>query len=111
MRAKLTNGNGNVPRIPPLRLRGGLELASRNVTLRGEVEWVDAQNRIAATETSTDSFTLVNLSASWRATPGVTLMLSGNNLFDVDARRHASYTKDFVPLAARDIRVTARMTF
>ena len=111
VRAKLTNGNGNVPRIPPLRLRGGLELASRNVTLRGEVEWVDAQNRIAATETSTDSFTLVNLSASWRATPGVTLMLSGNNLFDVDARRHASYTKDFVPLAGRDIRVTARMTF
>jgi iron complex outermembrane receptor protein len=39
------------------------------------------------------------------------LMLSANNIFDVDARRHASFTKDFVPLAGRDVRLSARVSF
>jgi len=37
--------------------------------------------------------------------------LTGNNLFDVNARRHASDLKDFAPLAGRDIRLTARLGF
>jgi iron complex outermembrane receptor protein len=41
----------------------------------------------------------------------VSLTLSANNLFDVDARRHASFLKDFAPLAGRDIRLTARASF
>jgi iron complex outermembrane receptor protein len=111
VRAKLNHGNGDLPRIPPLRLRGGLELTSQTLSLRGEVEWADDQTRIGAGETATDGFTLVNASASWKPMQGVTLILSGNNLFDVDARRHASFTKDFVPMAGRDIRVTARLSF
>ncbi len=35
-------------------------------------------------------------------------MLSANNIFDVTARRHASFLKDFAPLAGRDLRVTLR---
>ncbi len=114
VRAELSNGGGDLPRIPPLRLRGGLELASPTLSLRGEVEWADDQERIAAFETATDGFTLVNLSASWKPLGregGVTLIASANNLFDVDARRHASFTKDFVPLNGRDVRVTARFSF
>jgi len=38
-------------------------------------------------------------------------VLSVNNLFDVEARRHASFTKDFAPLAGRDIRASARLSF
>jgi iron complex outermembrane receptor protein len=34
-----------------------------------------------------------------------------NNLFDVDARRHASFLKDYAPLAGRDFRITARFEF
>jgi len=34
--------------------------------------------------------------------------LSANNIFDADARRHASFLKDFAPLAGRDIRATIR---
>ena len=37
-------------------------------------------------------------------------MLSANNIFDVEARRHASFLKDFAPLAGRDIRLTARIS-
>ncbi len=114
VRARLANGGGNVPRIPPLRLRGGVELDSSQWQLSAEVEWNARQNRIAAFESATDAFTLVNLSATWHPLGrerGVSLILSGNNLFDVVARRHASFTKDFAPLAGRDIRLTARASF
>lgn len=114
VRAELSGNGGDLPRIPPLRLRGGLELASDVVSLRGEVEWADDQTRIAAFERPTEGYTLVNLSASWKplgADGGVTLILSGNNLLDAVARRHASFTKDFVPLAGRDIRATVRLSF
>ena len=62
----------------------------------------------------TDDFTLVNASLSWHPfgdASETTLIVSANNIFDVDARRHASFTKDFVPLPGRDIRVAARFSF
>lgn len=114
VRAELSGNGGDLPRIPPLRLRGGLELASDVASLRGEVEWADDQTRIAAFERPTDGYTLVNVSASWKplgADGGVTLILSANNLFDTVVRRHASFTKDFVPLAGRDLRATLRLSF
>ena len=39
------------------------------------------------------------------------LIASANNLFDVTARRAASFTKDYVPLGGRDFRLTARFSF
>jgi iron complex outermembrane receptor protein len=106
-------GNGPAPRIPPLRLLGGIEAQGDRLTARAEVEHVFAQDRIAATETPTDGFTLVNASLSVKPFAGndrTTLLLSANNIFDVEARRHASVLKDFAPLAGRDIRVTARFS-
>ncbi|MBL0925810.1 MAG: TonB-dependent receptor, partial [Sphingomonadaceae bacterium] len=113
-RAKITNGGGNIPRIPPLRLLGGVELTSGAFDLRGEVEWTEDQDRTATFETPTEGFTLVNASATWRPfgqDRNIALIASANNIFDVTARRAASFTKDFVPLAGRDFRVTARLSF
>ncbi len=107
-------GIGPVPRIPPLRLRGGAELEFGPLHLRGEVDWNDKQVRVGSSETPVDSFTLVNLSAVWHAMGDegpLTLSLSGNNLFNVSARRAASFTRDFVPLAGRDIRLSAKLSF
>jgi iron complex outermembrane receptor protein len=104
----------HVPRIPPLRVLGGLEAQGERVDARVEVEWTDDQTRVAQFETPTEGFTLVNASLSWRPLPdtkNLTLMLSANNIFDVEARRHASFTKDYVPLAGRDFRLTARASF
>jgi len=105
---------GPVPRIPPLRLLGGVEAQAPQVTARAEVEHVFEQNRIAAFETPTDDYTLVNASVAFRPfgrDNNTTLLVSANNLFDVVARRHASFLKDFAPLSGRDLRATVRVSF
>lgn len=104
---------GPAPRIPPARVLGGLEAQSDRLTGRFEVEHVFRQGRIAAFETPTDGYTMVNASVGFNPfgkDRGIGVTLSANNLFDVDARRHTSFLKDFAPLAGRDIRVTARFT-
>jgi iron complex outermembrane recepter protein len=114
VRAKLSNGGGNVPRIPPLRLLGGLEAQADRFDARAEVEWVADQNKTASFESRTDGHTLVNAALTWHPfgkRDETSVTLSANNIFDVDARRHASFTKDFVPLAGRDIRLAARFSF
>lgn len=108
------NGGGPLPRIPALRLLGGVEAQSDRVTGRVEVEWVDGQDRIAAFETATKGYTMVNASLAIKpfgADSPFNFTLSANNLFDVDARRHASFLKDYAPLGGRDIRIGARFAF
>ncbi|MEO5586751.1 MAG: TonB-dependent receptor, partial [Novosphingobium sp.] len=106
------DGFGPAPRIPPLRVQGGLTLASAAFDLRGQVEHVTAQNRVAPLETPTPGFTMVNAEVTWRPwgkQHPLSLTLAANNIFDVDARRHASFLKDYAPLAGRDIRLTAKL--
>ncbi len=107
-------GAGPAPRIPPFRLMGGLEAQSDRVQGRIEVEWTSAQDRLAEFETPTRGFTFVNASVQFkplRNNPNTSVTLAANNIFDVDARRHASFLKDVAPLAGRDIRLTARLNF
>ena len=108
------HGVGPAPRIPPFRLLGGLEAQAANWDGRVEVERVARQDRVAEFETETAGFTLVNASVAWRPwgrKRETAIVLSANNIFDVEARRHASFTKDFVPLAGRDIRLSAHLSF
>ncbi len=105
-------GNGPAPRIPPLRLIGGLAAASDRLDGRIEIEHAAAQKRVALLETATPAYTLVNASLSWRpfaSEPHSSLSLSANNLFDVVALRHSSLLKEEAPLAGRDIRLTLRL--
>ena len=102
---------GPVPRIPPFRVLGGIEAQSPRLDARVEVERVARQTRVAEFETATPGFTTVNASLSFKPFGGdnpTTLLISANNLFDVEARRHASFLKDYAPLAGRDIRITLR---
>jgi iron complex outermembrane recepter protein len=107
-------GEGPAPRIPPFRLLAGLEAQSTDLDARVEAEFVAEQDRLAPFENVTDGFTLVNASLAWRPWgrhSHATFILSANNLFDVDARRHASLTREFAPLAGRDVRLSARLSF
>ncbi|MEL6874564.1 MAG: TonB-dependent receptor [Pseudomonadota bacterium] len=108
------DGSGPSPRIPPLRVLGGIEANTDTLGGRFEVEWVDSQSRTTTFELPTDGHTLVNASVSWKPFGPESehiLILTADNIFDVDARRHASFTKDFVPLPGRNIKVAARISF
>ena len=103
---------GPAPRIPPLRVRGGVEARTGLLSVRGEIEHAFAQERIADFETATGAFTLVNASLAVRPfgrNDATTVLLEAANLFDVNARRHSSFAKDYAPLAGRDLRVTLRV--
>lgn len=103
-----------LPRIPPLSLLGALEAEMGRFDARAEVQWFDEQDEVAPFETTTDSFTHVNASLAWRPLQGadnVTVLLQANNIFDVTGRRHASFTKDFVPLAGRNFKLSVRTSF
>jgi len=110
--ARLVN-LGPVPRIPPLRVRGGLEYDSPAIDLRGEVEWNAKQDRVTTYEYPTSAYTLVNLSATWRPMGKggpVSLILAADNLLDATGRLATSETRDFVPIAGRDVRLTAKIS-
>ncbi len=113
VRATLADGSP-VPRIPPLSLAGALEASVDHFDLRAEVQWNDGQDRVSAHERPTDGYTFVNLSLAWHPLEGsenVTLLLQADNLFDVEARNHTSFTKEFVPMAGRNVKLTARASF
>lgn len=111
--AELADGIA-VPRIPPLSLLGALEAQTDTFDVRGEVQWFDDQDRVTVFETPTEGFTLVNALVAWRPLRGnknVTLQLAADNILDVNGRRHASFTKDFVPLMGRNFRASVRLSF
>ncbi len=113
VRATITDV-GPAPQIPPLRLKGVLTGARGPVDGRIEVERVTAQNRIAANETRTPGYTMVNLGIDWHPMAennALTLSLQADNLFDVEARRASSLLKDYAPLAGRNIKASARFSF
>jgi iron complex outermembrane receptor protein len=113
VRAKIKSF-GDAPAIPPFRLLAGISGERGSVTGRVEVEKVARQSKTAPEELPTSGYTMVNASFDWtplKDDPDLTLSVTGNNLFDVEARRHASELKDYAPLAGRDIRLTARLGF
>ncbi len=114
VRADLRGGLGPVPRIPPFRVIGGAEVTGGALGGRIEVEHAARQDRIAAFEDETPPWTMLNASLVWRPLGLRNLsavVLSANNILDVEARRHASFLKNEAPLAGRDLRLSARFSF
>lgn len=111
---ELTDGLGDLLRIPPVSLLGALEGEMDGFTVRGEVQWFGAQNNVAEFETETDDFAFLNLYVSWRPledNQNVVLQLAAENLADVTGRRHSSFTKEFVLLPGRNVRASVRVSF
>lgn len=112
VRAELDDGSP-VPLIPPLSARYALTAQTRQLEGRVEVGLFDDQDRTAEYETKTDGFTMVDASLAWKPWRGnrnLTVIAQVDNIFDVDARRHSSVTKDFVPMAGRNFRLSARIS-
>ncbi len=119
VRASFTGG-GNVPRMPPARLGGGLVWRDANWVARINLLHAFAQNAIAATgETPTKGYDLLKAELSYKMVfaPGdslgreMTLGLVGNNLLNADMRNSVSYRKNEVLLPGANLRIFATILF
>ncbi len=113
VRGELDDG-GDLPQIPPLRLGGGIHYDQGELHVGVDAFYYDKQDKIAANELPTASFTMVDLETSYRLPLGAThlfVFLRGSNLLDEDARQHASPLKDIAPLPGRSFHLGARAEF
>lgn len=112
--ARVANG-GNLPRIVPARL---------GATLRWEREGWRAslgavrhaqQDDVAAYETATPGYTLVDAHLAWhfdaRSGRELELFVDAGNLSNREARPHSSFLKDVVPLPGRNVVFGVRAFF
>ncbi|MCM2335411.1 MAG: TonB-dependent receptor, partial [Pseudomonas sp.] len=109
------SNSGNLPRIAPSRIGGELrwERGPLHASL-GAVRYA-RQDDVAAFETPTPGYTLVDTHISWHVDTesgnGWELFLDGRNLLDEDARVHTSPLKDLAPLPGRGVTVGVRAYF
>ena len=111
---ELSNGD-YLPRMPPLRYGSRIQFHNDSLLAGLEVTVYDDQEDVAAIETRTEGYTMINADITWTvATPGGTtfeVFLHGRNLADEDVRRHTSFVKDTVPLPGRNVALGFRSHF
>jgi iron complex outermembrane receptor protein len=119
VRATFSDGT-NVPRIPPLRVGGGVYWRDANWFMRVNLLHAFAQNDIAVIgETPTAGYNLLKaeisyntkLNSSWFGAREMTLGLVGNNLLNENIRNSVSYTKDEVLMPGIGVRAFANLKF
>jgi len=120
VRATFTDGT-NVPRIPPMRIGGGLFYRDDAWLARVNLLHAFAQNDIAVTgETPTAGYNDLRVEISRRWVPAMvrpgeikelTVGLVGTNLLNADIRNSVSYTKDEVLLPGASVRLFANVKF
>jgi iron complex outermembrane receptor protein len=112
--AKLTETNTPLPRIPPLRVRAGLELRYKNLLLNPEIVMANRQDRLFPTETPTAGYAVGNLSGSYLIAGQHHAQIIAFNFFnmgDTLYRNHLSFIKAFAPEMGRGFRVTYTLRF
>jgi iron complex outermembrane receptor protein len=114
VRGELSDGNQPLPRIPPLRFRGGLRY-QRNAFQGGfEVTATTKQDRIFGEETPTDGYSLLKLFAAWSFQSGQavnTFSARLDNATNELYSNHLSLIKDFVPEMGRNFKLVYSVRF
>jgi iron complex outermembrane receptor protein len=118
VRATFTDGS-NVPRIPPLRIGGGLFYRDANWLARINLLHAFAQADIAENETETAGYNLLRAEVSYRTrlAPSpfgpreLTVGVTGNNLLNEQIRNAVSYTKNEVLMPGLNVRLFANLKF
>jgi iron complex outermembrane receptor protein len=123
VRATFTDGT-NVPRIPPLRVGGGLFWRDANWLARVNLLHAFAHNDIQITptfaETPTAGYNDLRAEVSYRKlfAPNsfgrlrdITVGIRGQNLLNDDIRNSVSFTKDEVLMPGRSVRAFANVRF
>ena len=114
VRGELVDTGDPLPRMPPLRARGGLQF-QRNAFQAGfDVVSAAKQDRIFGAETPTDGYSTLKLFSAYsfqsgRATSTITARLdnAANELY----RNHLSLIKDVVPEIGRNFRLLYSVRF
>ena len=119
VRATFTDGT-NVPRIPPVRVGGGVFWRDANWLMRINLLHAFAQNDIAVIgETPTAGYNLLKAEISYKTkldpayfgAREMTVGLVGNNLLNENIRNSVSYNKDEVLLPGIGVRAFANLKF
>jgi iron complex outermembrane recepter protein len=110
------DGGGNVPRIPPMRVGGGLRFEGDLLDVYARATHAFEQDDIAAEETPTDGYTRVDAGVVWHAAKHadggeVNVSLIGRNLMDEEIRNHVAFNKDEVVLPGRDVRLVLSLRY
>jgi iron complex outermembrane receptor protein len=114
VRAKLSDGAGNVPRIPPYHIGGGLQWRSPMWDARVLAKYSGNHDDVAQFETRTGGFLNLEADVAVRPVatmPGFELAVAGTNLLNRDERNSVSFNKDVVLLPGRDVRAFFRYSF
>ncbi len=115
VRAQFEGGGGNLPRIPPHRLGGGVFW--RDGRIQSSIDYLHAfnQNRLGENETPTKGYDLLNARIGYTArlddVRSANLSVIATNLLDSDIRNVASFKKDEVLLPGRTVRFLMTVTF
>jgi iron complex outermembrane receptor protein len=106
--------SGNLPRIPPLAVLGGIEAESDSFKFRAELDYAAEQTDISEFELATEEYALTNLFVTWKTQvqdAPIRVSVSLMNAFDQEARQHTSFIKDSVPLPGRNLRFSIGTRF
>jgi len=115
VRGKLSQGGGDLPRIPADRLGVRLDQAFTSaIDCQLEFYRVQRQSDSADYEGDTGGYNMLGTGVGYRGNLGRTdykVYLRGDNLLDSKAREHTSFIKDEVLLPGRNLTLGMRLTF
>jgi iron complex outermembrane receptor protein len=114
VRGSLKDGDDPLPRIPPLRIRGGLRYQRNAFQAGGELIAVAKQDRVFGEEEPTDGYQLLKLFAAYSFQTGATtntITARVDNVTDELYRNHLSLIKQFVPEMGRNFKLLYNVRF
>jgi iron complex outermembrane receptor protein len=104
---RATNENTDTPisRIAPMRIGAGLDYHFGDFASKIDMLHGFKQDRLATNELSTDAYTLLNATISYRFKTALNLeaFAKARNLLDQDIRDHSSFLKEIAPMGGRSI--------
>ena len=114
-RGTLSAGNGNVPRMPPLRFGTQIDYIKNKWSTFFRVTRGQAQEYAGENETETSGWVLLNVGVQYEAKSfadsKLLFYLKGNNLLDQDIRNSTSYLKNFAPEPGRGVQVGFQISY
>jgi iron complex outermembrane receptor protein len=114
IRGTLKDSEEPLPRIPPLRFRGGLRYQRNAFQAGGAVTATAKQDRLFPTETETDGYRLLRLYSSYSFMSGTmthTITARLDNVTNELYSNHLSLIKDLTPEMGRNFKLLYNVTF